>query len=136
MTKTMESLLARSAKMIEIRGKIEDTADQRRSRFFVSWFASKLNQFHIKTQSDESQFISQVFQSDIIISIPDQVFLNPRSLVEQLKLIHTNMDNHYDNIAAVLAKYRSNPSPSDKLLYSTDAILHMDKTYMIVQSRL
>lgn len=41
MTKTMESLLARSAKMIEIRGKIEDTADKRRSRFFVSWFASK-----------------------------------------------------------------------------------------------
>ena len=93
------------------------------------------NQFHIKTQSDESQFISQVLQSDIIISIPDQVFLNPRSLVEQLKLIHTNMDNHYDNIAAVLAKYRSTPSPSDKLLYRTDAILPWVK-HMIVQSRL
>ena len=87
------------------------------------------NQFHIKTQSDESQFISQVLQSDIIISIPDQVFLNPRSLVEQLKLIHTNMDNHYDNIAAVLAKYRSGPFPIWQAPLQHRCHFTMDKTY-------
>ena len=91
------------------------------------------NQFHIKTQSHKSQFISQVLQSDIIISILDQFFLNPRSLVEQMKLIHTNMDSHYDNIAAVLAKYRSAPSPSEKLLYSTDAILPWIKHMIVTQ---
>lgn len=78
MTKTMDQLLSRSAKMLDMASKVKDAQDSERPRCSLG-----LNNL-------------------------------PRSLVAEFKSLHKKMDDHYDNVAASLARFKNTNKPSEQ----------------------
>ena len=104
MTKTMESLLARSSKMRDIRSKVKDLAEKR-----PCWKNT------LPSLCFKYRFLAKHWSC---IDPP----IVPWSLTDEMQAIQENMDQHYDNIATSLARYRSTSNPSDKFLASNDAL--------------